>query len=159
MSVVRIFISHVGQNNKNSGNDELNDLEGWGVGDYDDTVLEKIDQLMVELQERNMQLIISIHDRYALGFWDTDQYAYKYGIVSGGSGAQRISDASNFYTDGDAISNMDKRIAREWKKANARTFVQGSSSVSTYIPPNRAYHEPLLALFLSSCHFPPCLQT
>lgn len=57
-----------------------------------------------------MKLIIALGDRYALGFWDTDAYAYKYGIVSGGSGAQMISDASNFYTNKDAIYNYDQRI-------------------------------------------------
>lgn len=110
MSVVRIFITHIYSNNKGSGNDEIPDLEQWELGKYDDTILKKIDKLMAECYERNLKLIIACGDRYALGFWDTDQYAYAYGIVSGGSGAQKISDASEFYTSNSAMTYFDKRI-------------------------------------------------
>lgn len=110
MSVVRIFITHIYENNKNSGNDEIPDLEQWGLGQYDDTILKKIDKLMAECYARNLKLIIACGDRYALGFWDTDQYAYAYGIVSGGSGAQKISDASTFYTSNSAMTYFDHRI-------------------------------------------------
>lgn len=113
MKVVRIFITHVYENNKNSGNPEVPDLEQWAVGQYDDTILGLIDQLMVDASDRGMKLIIACGDRYALGFWDTDQYAYQYGIVDGGSGAQKISDASVFYTSNDAMLNYDHRIDRE----------------------------------------------
>lgn len=110
MKVVRIFLTHVMENNKGSGNDEVPDLEQWAVGQYDDTILGLVDQLMVETVDRGMKLIIALGDRYALGFWDTDQYAYKYGIVDGGSGAQKVSDASVFYTSDDAMTNYDHRI-------------------------------------------------
>ena len=113
MKVVRIFLTHVMENNKGSGNDEVPDLEQWAVGQYDDTILGLVDQLMVETVDRGMKLIIALGDRYALGFWDTDQYAYKYGIVDGGSGAQKVSDASVFYTSNDAMTNYDHRIDRE----------------------------------------------
>lgn len=110
LSVVRVFITHVYYNNKGSGNEEIPDLEQNGLGDYDDTILELIDQLMLECYERNIKLIIACGDRYALGFWDTDQYAYAYGIVDGGSGAQKVSDASTFYTSNSAMTYFDHRI-------------------------------------------------
>ena len=113
MKMVRIFIAHIYYNNKGSGNKEIPDLEQWGIGQYDDTILKLIDQLMVEVQDRGMKLIIACGDRYALGYWDTDQYAYQYGIVGGGSGAQRIADATTFYTSNDAQYNYDMRIERE----------------------------------------------
>jgi mannan endo-1,4-beta-mannosidase len=58
-----------------------------------------------------MKLIISMGDRYALGFWSTDQYAYHYSIVQPGTaGAQKIANAAAFYTDPGAIAYFDRRI-------------------------------------------------
>ena len=113
MSVIRVFITHIYPNNKGSGNPEIPDLEPTQLGQYDDTILEKIDALMYECSQRNIKLIIACGDRYALGFWDTDQYALTYGIVDGGSGAQMVSDASTFYTDNGAMTFYDHRLDRE----------------------------------------------
>jgi hypothetical protein len=61
-----------------------------------------------------MKLIIAMGDRYALGYWQTDAYALKYGIVQPGtSGAQQIDDASPFYTSEDAIHEYDNRLKRK----------------------------------------------
>jgi hypothetical protein len=61
-----------------------------------------------------MKLIIAMGDRYALGYWETDAYAIKYGIAKpGSSGAQMISDATPFYTNKNAISKYDNRLKRK----------------------------------------------
>lgn len=62
MKTVRIFITHVQQNNKNSGNDEVPDLEQWGVGTYDDTILNKVDILMKECSDRGKHLLRLRHN-------------------------------------------------------------------------------------------------
>lgn len=114
MSMLRIFVAHVYPNNKNSGNDEVMDLEPTTLGVYDDTILKKIDQLMLECSQRNIKMIIALGDRYALGFWDTDTYATSHGIAPLGSlGGQKISDASSFYLDASSKTAFDNRIARE----------------------------------------------
>lgn len=111
ITVVRIFIAHVNANNKGSNNPDVNDLEPVALGTYDDTILEKIDQLMLDCSTRGIKLIIACHDRYALGFWDTDQYALTYGIVSPGtSGAQQIVNAKVFYTSNPCMTFFDHRI-------------------------------------------------
>lgn len=47
-----------------------------------------------------------------MGFWSTDSYAVKLNLVKPGStGAQKVSDASSFYTNSWAISMFDKRLA------------------------------------------------
>ena len=71
--------------------------------------------------ESDMKLIIAIGDRYALGFWDTDAYALKYGIVRAGTGgqAQQVADATVFYTSNDAQSYFDKRIRHVLNHKNA----------------------------------------
>ena len=60
-----------------------------------------------------MKLIIALGDRYALGFWETDAYAIKYGLVAPGtSGVQQVHDASKFYLSEEATSSFDNRIRR-----------------------------------------------
>lgn len=59
-----------------------------------------------------LKLLIALSDRYALGFWATDCYATHLNIVQpGSSGAQKVADASSFYTDKWAISMFQKRLA------------------------------------------------
>ncbi|GAA6023569.1 hypothetical protein JCM10207_005717 [Rhodosporidiobolus poonsookiae] len=119
--VIRIFVASVLGNNKGSGNAAVNDLEHGGVGVYDDTILTKIDQLMVECQARGLKLLIALSDRYALGFWSTDSYALKLNIVkSGSSGAQKVANAAAFYTRDDAISAFDARLKHIMAHKNAQ---------------------------------------
>lgn len=73
------------------------DIEPNIVGDYDDTQLVAIDQLMVEAQPRGMscvshivdrpsstsariKLIITLHDRYQLGCWGNDSCVSKFDL-------------------------------------------------------------------------------
>lgn len=114
MSVLRIFVTHIYQNNKGSGNDEIPDVEPVTLGVYDDTILRKIDVLMSECAQRGIKLIISMGDRYALGWWDTDAYATTFGVAAPGTtGAQVITDASAFYSTWQAKDAFDKRIDRK----------------------------------------------
>ncbi|GAA5905838.1 hypothetical protein JCM6882_000474 [Rhodosporidiobolus microsporus] len=109
--VIRIFVSSVMQNNKGSGNAAVNDIEQNAVGAYDDTILTKIDQLMVECKARGLKLLIALGDRYSLGFWHTDAYALKLNIVkAGSSGVQKVANAASFYTSSTAIGWYDARL-------------------------------------------------
>lgn len=65
LKVVRIFIGSIYANAKGSGNVAVPDVEPKTLGVYDDTILLKIDQLMVECQARGMKLQIALHDRCA----------------------------------------------------------------------------------------------
>lgn len=67
-----------------------------------------------------LKLLIALSDRYALGFWSTDCYATHLNIVQpGSSGAQKVADASKFYTDDWTISMFEKRLAHIMKHSNA----------------------------------------
>lgn len=50
--IVRIFISFTDVNNKGTGSIYMPDIEPVSVGEYDDTQLLAIDQLMVEAKDR-----------------------------------------------------------------------------------------------------------
>ena len=83
MKVVRIFISGVGAHAKGSSSVATPDLEPTTVGVFDDTILHRIDQLMLEASQHGIRLDISCHDRYALGCWSEDAYYAKYRFPSG----------------------------------------------------------------------------
>lgn len=52
LKVLRLFISETFENFKSTGSIYMPDVEPQTVGDWDDTQLEAIDQLMVEANER-----------------------------------------------------------------------------------------------------------
>ena len=60
MKVVRIFISAVGKGAKGSSAETVPDVEPRMVGEWDDSVLEKIDQLMVEAVKYGVKLDMSV---------------------------------------------------------------------------------------------------
>ncbi|GAA5838172.1 hypothetical protein JCM9279_004145 [Rhodotorula babjevae] len=118
--VVRIFVASVGANNKGSSNRAVNDVEPSAVGAYDDTVLELIDQLMVDCKARGLKLMIALSDRYALGYWSTDSYATQLNIVAAGSsGVQKVANAGSFYTNPWAISMFEDRLSHIMNHKNA----------------------------------------
>ncbi|EJU01837.1 glycoside hydrolase [Dacryopinax primogenitus] len=120
-TVIRIFINQVLANNKSSGNQAYNDVEVGSVGNWDDTVLEAIDSLMVECQSLGLKLIIALHDRYSLGWDEVDVYATTYGIVPAGTtGAPMVTDATNFYTSTAAQTAFDARITHILNHVNTQ---------------------------------------
>jgi len=63
MKVVRIFISGVGKGSKGSSAVDVPDLEPQTVGVYDDTILERIDQLLYEAVSYGIKLDMSAQAR------------------------------------------------------------------------------------------------
>ena len=71
---------------------------------YDDTVLARIDQLMLEAGQRGIKLILSLHDRWYLGDWEgSDIYTTLYGVRAG---SQQLHD----YYDAQAGAAMMQRL-------------------------------------------------
>ncbi|GAA5884393.1 hypothetical protein JCM3774_002357 [Rhodotorula dairenensis] len=155
-SVVRIFVAAVGANNKGSNSRAVNDVEPDAVGVYDDTILGLIDQLMVDCQQRGLKLLIALSDRYALGFWATDCYATHLNIVQpGSSGAQKVADASSFYTDEWAISMFQKRLAHIMAHPNSlmggKTWAELDSVILAVEPQNEPQGHMLMASSTWAC--------
>lgn len=61
LKVLRLFISETFENFKNTGSVYMPDIEPKEVGQFDDTQLAAIDQLMVEAHERGKFDEITIH--------------------------------------------------------------------------------------------------
>jgi mannan endo-1,4-beta-mannosidase len=59
LKVLRLFISETFENFKNTGSVYMPDIEPKQVGQYDDTQLAAIDQLMIEAHERGKQILHS----------------------------------------------------------------------------------------------------
>ena len=107
LKVLRIFVTHVWANSKNSNNVEMADLESW-PGSFNDDILNRIDKLMKEAHDQGLKLIIALHDRYALTH-KAEAYVQKYNIPTVDENGTP-NDASTFYTNGDAINDFDNRL-------------------------------------------------
>ncbi|KAJ6568629.1 glycoside hydrolase [Mycena capillaripes] len=95
MKVLRTWVTGIGAGQKASNNIAVRDLEANGIGQYDDTVLNLIDQLMVDAHARGIKLLIGMHDKNALQAGDI------YGSTFGVDG---------FYTNPTAINAFNQRI-------------------------------------------------
>ncbi|KAJ1560930.1 hypothetical protein HK405_005479, partial [Cladochytrium tenue] len=129
-TAVRIFINTVAPNAKGSSASWVEDVEATAVGQYNDTILELIDDLMVRASAYHIKLIIALHDRYSLGFYESDGYYAKY------------ASAANFYTDAAAIADFDRRIAHILSHQNAQAGNAPWSALSQYILAVEPENEP-----------------
>ncbi|KAF0692738.1 Aste57867_16196 [Aphanomyces stellatus] len=107
---VRIFLSEVGAGAKGTSNTGVRDLESAAVGHFDDTILDQVDQLMLECYQRKLKLVIALHDRYALGCWGTDAYVAKYGFPVSATCDVNVNRPNGFYTRADAQADFDRRL-------------------------------------------------
>ena len=78
------------------------DVEPQSIGVWDDTILERVDDLMHECSIRGIKVSLSLHDRYSLGCTRSDAYAHAYNLT-------RCSDPTRFYSTGRA--DFARRIA------------------------------------------------
>ncbi|KAF7304047.1 Glycoside hydrolase [Mycena indigotica] len=157
MKVLRTWVTGVGAGQKNSNNVAgksfklvsseqdagltlrlVPDLEANGIGKYDDTVLNHIDQLMVDAHARGIKLLIGMYDQNALR--NNDIYARTYGV-------------SGFYTNPDAINAFNQRITHILNiHKNALLRNQAWSFLGAYIFGLEAQNEPMIwdqSLYLS----------
>ncbi|GAA5844077.1 hypothetical protein JCM3766R1_004512 [Sporobolomyces carnicolor] len=144
-SVVRIFLSGVHGNCKGSGNGPVPDLEPDQVGEYDDTILYKIDKLMADCADRGLKLMIALSDRYALGFWSTNSYAIKLNIVQPSQKGQqslKVRDASAFYSGEWAIEMFEKRIEHALNHENGLMGGTKWKDLSSVVYAFEAQNEP-----------------
>ncbi|KAG9400731.1 hypothetical protein AC1031_010170 [Aphanomyces cochlioides] len=65
---------------------------------------------MLEAYRHNIKLIISFHDRWALGCWDTDAYVSKYNLPMTDC-SKAVNRADAFYTNTNAQADFDRRLA------------------------------------------------
>ncbi|KAF9884875.1 hypothetical protein FE257_000942 [Aspergillus nanangensis] len=126
LKAIRIFISYTPENNKDTGSVYMPDIEPDVVGRYDDTQLKAIDQLMVEAHERDIKLIITLHDRYQLGCWGNDTYVTKYDLpaLDCATGSASANDVTSWYKNPRAIRDFDNRIQHCLEHRNR--FIRGS---------------------------------
>lgn len=74
LKAVRVWVAGVDKNAKGTASPFVPHFEPKHIGEYDYTVLNMIDKLMLKAQQYGIKLIIALHDRYALGCWSCDGY-------------------------------------------------------------------------------------
>ncbi|KAF8181368.1 glycoside hydrolase family 5 protein [Mycena galopus ATCC 62051] len=129
MKVLRTWVTGFGAGQKASDNVAVNDLEANGLGTYNDTVLDLIDQLMVRIK-------LLIENALRGG----DNYNATYGL-------------EGFYTNASAISTFNARITHILSThKNALLGNRSWSELSDYIFGLEAQNEPMIfnqTLYLS----------
>ncbi|KAJ7584792.1 glycoside hydrolase family 5 protein [Mycena floridula] len=126
MTVLRTWVSGHGAGQKASSNKAVSDVEGGGIGKYDETILNQIDQLMVEAHDRGIKLLIENSLK------GSDVYNKKYGPY-------------NFHTDSNAISDFDNRI--EFILSTHKNKLLGNKpwgELSTHIFGLESMNEPMI---------------
>ncbi|OQR98732.1 hypothetical protein THRCLA_06682, partial [Thraustotheca clavata] len=139
---VRIFLSSVGRNAKGANNVGVNDLEQNSVGNYDDSILSLVDQLMADCYQRGLKLIIAMHDRWSLGCWASDAYVAKYNLPTTSNCQQHANIANDFYTRSDAQADFDRRLVHILNYRNPhfnnRPWSELSEAVLGFEPQNES---------------------
>ncbi|KAJ7160592.1 glycoside hydrolase family 5 protein [Mycena crocata] len=130
MKVLRTWVSGHAAGQKGSNNKQVPDLEEGGIGKYDETVLNQIDQLMVDAHDRGIKLLISMYDQNALTLKDI--YWKTFG-------------KNEFYTDSAAVTAFYNRIkfilsTHKNKLLNNQPW----SALSTHIFGLEAQNEPMI---------------
>ncbi|KAF7354066.1 hypothetical protein MVEN_01093900 [Mycena venus] len=155
MKVLRTWVTGFGAGQKASNNVAVHDLEANGLGTYNDTVLDLIDQLMVDahsygndsysswllagdMDSAGVKLLIGMYDQNALR--GGDNYNATYGL-------------EGFYTNASAISTFNDRINHILSThKNALLGNRSWSELSDYIFGLEAQNEPMIfnqTLYLS----------
>lgn len=84
-------------------------MENGAPGQFDDTILNDIDLLMVKLYAAKIKLIIETHDRYALGCWSSDVYVAKYNLPFSAN-CNPVNDPISFYSNVNAQTEFEARL-------------------------------------------------
>ncbi|KAJ7094208.1 hypothetical protein C8R44DRAFT_749708 [Mycena epipterygia] len=141
MKVLRTWVTGLGAGQKASDSIAVPDLEANGIGNYDDTVLNMIDQLMY-MQAKNWlrwtrtpagdSLLKSIDLRKVNALEGGDIYGSTYGT-------------EGFYTSSAAINNFNQRITHILNgHKNALLGNQPWSDLSAYIFGLEPQNEPMI---------------
>ncbi|EPQ51226.1 glycoside hydrolase [Gloeophyllum trabeum ATCC 11539] len=130
MKVLRTWVTGLDAGQKDSDNSAVGDLEHGGLGNYDDHVLDLIDQTMVIAHNYGVKLLIGMHDVNALEAGD----AY----------SQAAGSAEAFYTDETTIEAFNNRITYILNVHKHQTLGQPWSELGSYIFGLEAQNEPMI---------------
>ncbi|KAJ3782161.1 glycoside hydrolase family 5 protein [Lentinula aff. detonsa] len=130
MKVLRTWVSGQSAGQKGSDSVAVPDLEANGIGNYDDTILNLIDQLMVDAHARGIKLLIGMYDQNSLQAGDI--YGSTYGV-------------EGFYTNADAINAFNQRITHILNiHKNSLLDDQPWSELGGYVFGYEAQNEPMI---------------
>ncbi|KAJ5444707.1 uncharacterized protein N7458_008579 [Penicillium daleae] len=130
VKVLRVWLDGQSGTVKGTPIDSFNSLQGSSPDDWDDTVLNRLDDFMVKANSYGIKLLISIHSYNALQAAN-DFYGQWYGT-------------GDFYTDSNAIEYFKERIAHvlaHVNPANGKTWSQSSEYIFAFEAQNEAMHD------------------
>ncbi|KAJ5147292.1 glycoside hydrolase family 5 protein [Penicillium atrosanguineum] len=130
VKALRVWLD--GQSNEQKGTkiNTFPGLESDSPGDWDDTVLNRLDDVMYNAHKHGIKLLVSIHSYNALSS-DADFYGKWYGT-------------GDFYTNGDAMQYFKTRIAHVMAHVNphnGKTWAESSEYIFGFEAQNEAMHD------------------
>ncbi|KAJ3854122.1 glycoside hydrolase family 5 protein [Lentinula lateritia] len=148
MKVLRTWVSGQSAGQKKSDSVAVPDLEANGIGNYDDTILNLIDQLMVDAHARGIKLLIGMFNNPSSNNYSThcisagmyDQNSLQAGDIYG-----RTYGVEGFYTSSVAINAFNQRITHILNiHKNSLLDDQPWSELGGYIFGYEAQNEPMI---------------
>ncbi|KAL4946472.1 glycoside hydrolase superfamily [Aspergillus oleicola] len=130
VKVLRVWLDGQQGTVKGTKLNDLNSLQGDGPNDYDDTVLNRLDDFMVKAHDHGIKLLISVHSYNALK-GKSDFYENWYGT-------------GDFYTNDEAIGYFKDRIAHvlaHVNPTNGKTLAESSEYIFAFEAQNEAMHQ------------------
>ncbi|KAF7713522.1 Beta-1,3-mannanase [Penicillium ucsense] len=130
VKVLRVWLDGQSDSQKGTNIDPFPGLQGYNPTPYDDTVLERLDDLMVKAHDYGIKLLISIHSYNALES-NADFYGKWYGT-------------GYFYTDANAIQYYKDRVAHVLSHVNSKTgkaWSESSEYIFAFETQNEAMHD------------------
>ncbi|KAM0343532.1 hypothetical protein ACHAPU_008427 [Fusarium lateritium] len=129
VKVLRVWLDGQSGSTKGTPINSFNGLQGTGPDDWDDTVLNRLDNFMAKAHGYGIKLLVSIHSYNALE-GNKDFYGKYYGT-------------SDFYTNSQAIAQFKQRIAHvlaHKNPKNGKTWAQSSEYIFAFEAQNEAMH-------------------
>ena len=110
------------------------DVEPVSVGKYDDSILERLDDLLHEAALRGIKVTVALHDRWSLGCRRSDAYQRKFNLTVAADCERNpaANDPARFYADGRA--DFQRRIEHVLRFVSRHTEVTRLESL-TLTPP------------------------
>ena len=110
------------------------DVEPVSVGKYDDSILERLDDLLHEAALRGIKVTVALHDRWSLGCRRSDAYQRKFNLTVAADCERNpaANDPARFYADGRA--DFQRRIEHVLRFVSRHTEVTRLESL-TLAPP------------------------
>ncbi|KIJ62581.1 glycoside hydrolase family 5 protein [Hydnomerulius pinastri MD-312] len=137
VKVLRVWLDGQSQSQKGTTIDPFPDLEPVTIGTYNDTVLERLDDFMIDAQAHGIKLLISMHSFNALQAGDIYGQIYGTGYFYEQTTPQQQFDARLEHV----LNHVHTSLGKPWKQLSDYIFAFEASENEAMIGKGQQYIE------------------